>query len=136
MQTTMVCFECSQSNAPESLPPESFQIPISTKPWVVTKCPQGHPIALIFQASGWARLFERALRRVAANDPRDAVLDAYTAFEMYIAEVPIRARYDREKGADPSDPSGAFSPSRGDSSCSNLSCRRSRRWHLRSESAR
>lgn len=44
-------------------------------------------------------LFERALFHVVDGNARDAVLDGYTALEMFFALVPVRARYDREKGA-------------------------------------
>jgi hypothetical protein len=44
-------------------------------------------------------LYERALQRLAEGATRDAVLDAYTALDMYLSHVPARARYDREKVA-------------------------------------
>jgi hypothetical protein len=96
MQFYAPCYRCSTVDSPIVFP-----VAATTERWVVAKCPNGHEVGLIFQASGWAHLFERALRRVAINSPRDAVIDAYTAFDMFLAEVPARARYRSEAGASP-----------------------------------
>lgn len=96
MQCNAVCYTCGQGNDAVV-----FKVQSTTQRWVLTKCPAGHPVGLIFQSSGWARLFDRGLERLAFGELRDAILDTYTAFEMYLAEVPIRARYDRELGASP-----------------------------------
>lgn len=97
MLSNAVCMSCNESN-----PPVVFKVQSTTQRWVLSKCPAGHPVGIIFQASGWARLFDRGLERLAFGELRDAILDAYTAFEMYLADVPIRVRYDREPGASPS----------------------------------
>jgi hypothetical protein len=41
--------------------------------------------------------------RLSRGDSRDAVLDAYTAFDMYLSIVPVRARYDRDVSLAPKD---------------------------------
>jgi hypothetical protein len=66
----------------------------------VLKCDSGHERMIHLFESGWAILYERALQRHAAGQYRDAVLDAFTALEMYCAEVPARYRYDHEKDAE------------------------------------
>ena len=96
MTETFTCMTCFKEGAPSS-----YSIPPTTQRGFLTKCPKGHAVVVIFQASGWARLFERGLERIVLGDHRDAVLDIYTAFEMYLAEVPVRARYERESGASP-----------------------------------
>jgi hypothetical protein len=96
MDAEVLCTICHEEH-----PYEGFKVRLTTKRWATTQCPRGHKWAIIFQAPGWGRLFERGLDCLALDAPRDAVLDAYTAFEMYLAEVPVRARYDREPGATP-----------------------------------
>lgn len=39
---------------------------------------------------------ERALQRFVDGDYRDSLLDAYTALDMYMPTVPVRARYDSD----------------------------------------
>ena len=51
----------------------------------------------------YALVYERALQRYMKGDLRDAVIDAYTAFEMYVATVPVRARYDLDRNLPPKD---------------------------------
>jgi len=65
----------------------------------VVTCSKGHRFVLIVQDLGHAMLFERALVHLVDGNARDALLDGYTALEMFLALVPVRARYDREKGA-------------------------------------
>jgi hypothetical protein len=50
-----------------------------------------------------ALVFERGLQRLADGDLRDAVVDAYTAMDMYMPTVPVRARYDRNRALAPKD---------------------------------
>lgn len=93
MKERLICHACD--------PVVLFHAPTTTDRWVVTRCPSNHVQAVLFQSPGWARLFERGMRRIASEANRDGVIDAYTAFEMYLAHVPVRARYDREVGAKP-----------------------------------
>jgi hypothetical protein len=69
MFARVVCHQCPKSGP-------AFKLPITTKRTTVTKCTQRHDVALVFQTSGWALPFERTLRRVATDQPRDAVLVA------------------------------------------------------------
>jgi hypothetical protein len=91
----MSCFQCGTP------PRETFQALISTQIGTVVVCPQGHRQFIIIQEPGYALLFERALQNLTKGLMRDAVLDAYTAFDMFLGHVPARARYDREPGASP-----------------------------------
>jgi hypothetical protein len=65
----------------------------------VKVCARGHRIIIATLDGAYALMFERALQWVAFGGYRDAVLDAHSALEMYFAQVPVRARYDREPGA-------------------------------------
>jgi len=57
------------------------------------RCAQGHQAVLLLGNAPYSLLFERGLSRLVAGDTRDAVLDAYTSFEMFCAEYPIRLRH-------------------------------------------
>ena len=72
---------------------------VVAEPVSVVNCEKGHRFVLFVQDLGHAMLFERALFHLVDGNARDAVLDGYTALEMFLALVPVRARYDREKGA-------------------------------------
>ena len=67
----------------------------------IVTCANGHRTRMGIWDGAHALLFERALQRLIIGATRDAVIDAYTAFEMFLVHVPARARYDREKGASP-----------------------------------
>jgi hypothetical protein len=62
-------------------------------------CPKGHSTSLVFQGGALGLLYERALQRLAKDATRDAVLDAFTALEMYLATVPERVRFEAQAGA-------------------------------------
>ncbi|XXT17962.1 hypothetical protein WME94_47815 [Sorangium sp. So ce429] len=62
----------------------------------VVTCRTGHRFGLVITEPAYALVFERGLQRLVDGDWRDVVLDAYTALEMYMSTVPIRARYDRD----------------------------------------
>jgi hypothetical protein len=59
-------------------------------------CPEGHTFMIGTSEPAYALVFERALQRLVAGDLRDAVLDAYTALDMYTPTVAVRARYDAD----------------------------------------
>lgn len=59
-------------------------------------CEEGHKFTFGTSEPSYALLYERALQRFVDGDLRDALLDAYTAFDMYMPSVPIRARYDAD----------------------------------------
>src|SRR5580658_4014832 len=88
-----VCTECHRAGNTCIV-----SVPSTTERWIHCTCPNNHETVMLFQTPGWGRLYERALRRIALHHPRDAVIDAYTAFEMYLADVPVHARYEREEG--------------------------------------
>jgi hypothetical protein len=67
------------------------------------RCRVGHPFVVVVADPTHALVFERGLQRLADGDLRDAVLDAYTAMEMYMPTVPVRARYDRDRSLMPKD---------------------------------
>lgn len=96
MRTRWICTKCHPVDGP---PGPTRIAELTTERGTVVTCDVGHKWLYVAQASGWALLFTRAVRRVAVGNRRDAVLDAYTAFEMYLSQVPARARYDRELGA-------------------------------------
>jgi hypothetical protein len=109
MFTSHHCPVCSQALRSQGLTtwmvtPETGEIPevrLTTEPVALAVCAQEHKSVLIIHDGAYALLFERALQRLVTGNARDAVIDAYTAFEMYLAHVPVRARYDRELGASP-----------------------------------
>jgi hypothetical protein len=82
-----------------------FRIPafITTTRMAVATCQSGHRIGVTVVDPAFALLYERALQRLANGDWRDAVLDAYTALDMYLPQVPVRARWDRNHSSVPSD---------------------------------
>jgi hypothetical protein len=62
---------------------------ITTKSTPLTgTCRAGHEYTVVVTTVGHAVLYERALQRLADEDWRDAVLDSYTALDMYFATVP------------------------------------------------
>jgi len=77
------------------------EVRITTEPAALGKCGNGHEVLVYVHDGSYAVLYERALQRLATGSTRDAVIDAYTAFEIYLSHVPARARYDREKGPTP-----------------------------------
>jgi len=79
----------------------TVRLRLTTEPAMEATCKHGHRSIVFFNDPAHALLFERALYRLVQGQTRDAVLDAYTAFEMYISHVPSRMRYDREPGASP-----------------------------------
>lgn len=74
---------------------------LTTEPVAKVKCANGHESALVILDGAYALIFERSLQRLVTGHTRDAIIDAHTAFEMYMAHVPARVRYDREQGASP-----------------------------------
>jgi hypothetical protein len=108
MFTDHICPVCTKELETRGLQswavtPETGQtdVRLTTEPVAVAKCTNGHESLLIIRDGAYAMLFERGLQRLVIGNTRDAVIDAYTAFEMYLSHVPARARYDREKGASP-----------------------------------
>ncbi|HMJ53189.1 MAG TPA: hypothetical protein VK540_13980 [Polyangiaceae bacterium] len=61
-------------------------------------CDAGHVFLLVLENGSHALLFDRAIERLAAGETRDAVTDGCTALEMFLSEVPVRARYQSEPG--------------------------------------
>ena len=64
------------------------------------------PTGALASSAGIAPGFARGARcapRQADGDWRDAVLDAYTALDMYMSTVPVRARYDGDASLLPID---------------------------------
>jgi hypothetical protein len=66
-------------------------------------CRNGHLLGVWIGEPAYALVFERALQRLVDGDWRDVVLDAYTALDMYLPTVPVRARYDRDRSLGPKD---------------------------------
>lgn len=77
------------------------EVRLTAEPVALAECDQGHRLLVCVNDGSYALLFERALQRLAIGSTTDAVIDAHTAFEIYLAHVPARARYDRESGASP-----------------------------------
>jgi hypothetical protein len=75
---------------------------VTTETGTVVTCANGHRHAYFFQHAAYVILFERALLRLCNDEPRDALLDAYSAMEMFLSHVLPRARYDRERDQSPS----------------------------------
>ena len=108
MRTHYTCLTCSAEQRAKGLTqwevtPETggSEVRLTSEPVALNECKNGHRSVLVFLDGAYALVFERALQRVAIGSPRDAVMDAHTAFEMFLAHVPARARYDREKDASP-----------------------------------
>lgn len=79
------------------------ELQITTDPVVVVTCFHGHRSLLTILDPSFTLLFERGLQRLSTSSTRDAVVDAYTALEMYLSHVPTRARFDREKTRPPAE---------------------------------
>lgn len=62
-------------------------------------CARGHQSVLVFQGGAYGLLYERALQRLADGAIRDAILDAYTALEMYLHTVVERVRFEAHPGS-------------------------------------
>lgn len=108
MRTHYSCLVCADAQRAKGftqweLTPETgyTEVRLTSEPVALAECQNGHRSLLYALDGAYALLFERALQRIAIGSPRDAIIDAYTAFEMYLAHLPARARYDREKGASP-----------------------------------
>jgi hypothetical protein len=56
-------------------------------------CSKGHEFLLHVQDSGYGLLYERALQRLADGRTRDAVLDAYTVFDMFLGSAVLGAAF-------------------------------------------
>jgi hypothetical protein len=72
-------------------------------PATIVQCENGHRCWLYITDGGFSLLYQRGLQRLATGALRDAVIDAHTALEMFLAHVPVRAIYDRTLGAKPSE---------------------------------
>jgi hypothetical protein len=107
MHTLTHCPECREALGDRALFGPSFKARLigeAKRPGrgVVVTCEQaGHKFRLFVQSPIWALYYDRGLHRVAAEMFRDAILDVYTALEMYLADVPAHARYLAELNADP-----------------------------------
>jgi hypothetical protein len=66
-------------------------------------CLNGHRFGVVVTEPAYALVFERGLQRLIDGELRDAVLDVYTALDMYMPTVPVRARYDRDLSLCPKD---------------------------------
>lgn len=62
-------------------------------------CGAGHVFLLVLENASHSLLFDRAVERLASGQTRDAVTDGCTALEMFLSEVPVRARYQNEPGS-------------------------------------
>jgi hypothetical protein len=60
------------------------------------QCGTGHLFLLVLENASHSLLFDRAVERLASGETRDAVTDGCTALEMFLSEVPVRARYQSE----------------------------------------
>lgn len=102
MRIASWCADCIRAT-PDGVGREDQKIFVAftTNPVALMRCPKGHNSVLILGDGAHSLLFERAISRLVEGRTRDAITDAHTALEMYIANVPARARYDREKGASP-----------------------------------
>jgi hypothetical protein len=101
MFITASCPTCMQQANEGGQAPVPIEVPITTEPASQVTCPRGHVSFVAVQDAPYALLYERALQRLSRGLARDAILDAYTAFEMFLVHVVVRARYDREPGASP-----------------------------------
>jgi hypothetical protein len=96
MKTEMVCPVCQKKRTENGETAYvSFPAQIRSDSTSLLRCPEGHRILHVIQDGGFGRLFERGLERLARESPRDAVMDVYTAFEMYLSHVVVRALFDR-----------------------------------------
>ncbi|WP_394845221.1 hypothetical protein LZC95_50360 [Pendulispora brunnea] len=82
---------------------KNIAVTISDKRAARATCDKGHGFNVAIAAPAYALLYERALQRLSTGDLRDAVLDAYTALDMYLPNVPLRARYESDKTLTPRD---------------------------------
>jgi hypothetical protein len=111
MRLLVVCPQCVRDAVERSAAHQEIQalweapvaVTITTAPGGSGSCARGHPFRIHVNDPGYAVLYERALQRLAAGEWRDAVLDGYTALDMYLATVPLRARYDCDRALMPSD---------------------------------
>jgi hypothetical protein len=68
---------------------------ITTEMAQLLGCSQGHEFLIHFQDGGYAMLYERALERLVEGRTRDAVLDAYTAFDMFLGWFVLAAAFEK-----------------------------------------
>ena len=68
---------------------------ITTETAQLHRCDLEHDFMLHVQDGGYALLYERALQRVADGRTRDAVIDAYTSFDMFLASFVLGVVFDR-----------------------------------------
>jgi hypothetical protein len=59
------------------------------------RCTQNHDFMVHLQDGGYAILFERGLERLAQGRTRDAVIDGYSAFEMFLSWLVLGCAFDR-----------------------------------------
>jgi hypothetical protein len=76
---------------------------VENRPWAIVTCTRGHTFQVQLNDPTYALFYERALQRFVEKEWRDAVLDAYTALDMFLTTVPVRARYDRDPNLAPND---------------------------------
>lgn len=69
---------------------------ITHERFAAVTCEAGHSFSIGTGEPVYALLYERALQRFVDGDYRDSLLDAYTALDMYMPTVPVRARYDSD----------------------------------------
>lgn len=105
LKTMLACGICSSTELgtgplrPDATPEEAPEVLVSHEGAAHFTCPRGHSNVHVFQGWAYGLLYERALQRLAEGATRDAVLDAFTALEMYLATVPERVRFEAHPGA-------------------------------------
>jgi hypothetical protein len=83
---------------PEELAHTPFPRVTVTDTVSVVTCENGHEFIYAIQDGAYALFFERGLRRFALGQFRDAILDAYTALEMYLSHAPVIAAFHANGG--------------------------------------
>ncbi|WP_437625457.1 hypothetical protein [Sorangium sp. So ce1151] len=104
MRVSSNCPVCVSAAAARNAPPAEIQRLceqrvegfITHERSVAVTCLSGHRFGIVITEPAYALVFERGLQRLVNGELRDAVLDMYTALDMYMPTVPVRARYDRD----------------------------------------
>ncbi len=81
LRIAVVCFECSDPAT------GSWYAPVTGNGVNVSRCPAGHVVNFMIQTPFYYLLFLRGLTDAARKDFREAVLNAYAAWDVFVARA-------------------------------------------------
>lgn len=92
----MEAFQNRVGDEPPAHPTTLYRGVITHDGYATIECDKDHRVIYAFQGGAHALLYERALQRLADDAPRDAILDAYTAFEVFMQMVVERCVFEAQ----------------------------------------